>query len=89
MQVPDGLRKGLVSVAKSAFDMYPITSPASASAAMPEAEDVEELLKSLLPSPVDIFINRYFRAPLFVLVTLRNVAAFTVAYARKRQSFKC
>ena len=74
--LPDGLQKDLVSVAKAALDIHPITSPASAAAAMSEAEEVEELIKSLLPSPADIRTNGFFRAPLFALVTLHNVVEF-------------
>ena len=43
---------------------------------MPDAEEVEELIKSLPPSPADILNNRFFRAPLFALVTLHNVVEF-------------
>ena len=74
--IPDGLQKDLVSVAKAALDMHPITSPASAAAAILEADEVEERIKSLLPSPADILTNGFFRAPLFALVTLHNVVEF-------------
>ena len=74
--LPDGLQKDLVSVAKAALDMHPITSPASAAAAMPDAEEVEELIKSLLPSPAHILTNGFFRAPLLALVTRHFVGFY-------------
>ena len=87
--LPDGLQKDLVSVAKVALDMHPITSPASAAAPMPDTEEVEELIKSLLPSLADILTNGFFRAPLFALVTLHNVVEFSDATVRKSPSMRC
>ena len=74
--LPDVLQKDMVSVAKAALDMHQITNPASATAAMPDAEELEELIKSLPPSPADMLASGFFRAPLFALVNLHNVVEF-------------
>ena len=70
----EDLLKELVDVAKAVLDMFPIDGSASASTAMPDPEEVEEFMQSLLPSPVDVFTDSFFRAPLFALVSLYKVA---------------
>ena len=72
----EGLLKELVGVAKDVLDMYPIDGSASASATMPDPDEVEECMQSLLPSPVEVFTNAFFRSPLFALVTLFKIADF-------------
>ena len=70
----DNLLKEPVGVANAVLDMFPIYGAASASAAMPDAEEVEKFMQSLLPSPVEVFTDSFFRAPLFALVSLYKVA---------------
>ena len=76
MRLSDALQTDLVAVAKAVLGIYPILSSSSTSSRMPDAEELEERIQNLLTSPVDIFNDRFFRAPLFPVVTFHNAAAF-------------
>ena len=56
--------------------MYPIDGSASASANFPDFDEVKEFMQSLLPSPVEVLTNAFFRSPLFALVTFFKIADF-------------
>lgn len=76
MRLLEGYQKDLVHVVKAALDMFLIPYAASTQSTMPEPEEVEELLKTFLPSPVETITVLFFRAPLYAIVTLYNVAQF-------------
>ena len=72
--VRDDLLTELVGVAKAVLDMYQIESSDSASTAIPDHDEVAEFMQSLLPSPVEVLTDSFFRSPLFALVSLFKVA---------------
>ena len=61
----------IVAAAKTTLELYPLED-----SGRPPPEDVEALMKSLLPSPAQIFTEDFLRSPLFSVVLLSDVASF-------------
>ena len=64
----------LISAAKTTLELYPMDS--SESSPRPPAEEVEAFMRTLLPSPAEIFTEQFIRSPLFPVVLLGDVANF-------------
>jgi len=71
----DDTAKELMSVSKSILDTFPVVAPDGSSIPLPEPEVVETLMKDLLPAPIDIFSEQFFRSLLFPIVMLKDIAS--------------
>ena len=61
----------IVAATKTTLELYPLED-----SGRPPPEDVEALMKSLLPSPAQIFTEEFLRSPLFPVVLLSDIASF-------------
>ena len=77
VKVSDDMSKSLIGVAKTTIEMFPVTATAPATTvSMPSWDDAEAFMKSLAPSPSEVFTEDFFKRPLFPVVTLHDVAKF-------------
>ena len=77
IKMKDEMSFALVEVAKSVLDLNDISDAGAQSSLtirMHETSEVTELMKNLLPSPVHVFNDKFFRAPLFPISLLKDVA---------------
>eukprot|EP00172_Hildenbrandia_rubra_P000740 Plantae.Rhodophyta-Hildenbrandia_rubra.ctg14051.p1 GENE.Plantae.Rhodophyta-Hildenbrandia_rubra.ctg14051~~Plantae.Rhodophyta-Hildenbrandia_rubra.ctg14051.p1 ORF type:complete len:269 (-),score=29.64 Plantae.Rhodophyta-Hildenbrandia_rubra.ctg14051:865-1671(-) len=75
VKASDDMSKPLIEIAKMTLEMFPVTA-AAAAASMPKWQDAQSFMKSLTPSPSEVFTDDFFKRPLFPVVTLHDVAKF-------------
>lgn len=73
VKVSDPIFKALVVVAKETLHMFPVAGP-NASSSLPNWNEVEFFMRSLSPSPSEVYTEEFFKKPLFTVVTLCDVS---------------
>ena len=75
VKVSDAVSTALVDMAKTTLEMFPVTATSTVATLSSAWDDVESFMKSISPSPSEIFTEDFFKNPLFPVVALHDIAA--------------